>query len=62
MTIDELRAYVRDMHQPGSPLVMPKAWDVGSVRLFASLGFGPRYDELWVRGHARSPRRRRQPC
>ncbi len=29
----------RDLHVPGDPLVMPNAWDVGSARLFASLGF-----------------------
>ena len=26
------------LHQPGSPLLMPNAWDVGSARLFASVG------------------------
>ena len=28
-----------DLHQPGNPLLLPNAWDVGSARLFASLGF-----------------------
>lgn len=28
----------RQLHHPGDPLVMPNAWDVGSARLFASLG------------------------
>ena len=27
------------LHVPGSPLLMPNAWDVGSAVLFASLGF-----------------------
>jgi 2-methylisocitrate lyase-like PEP mutase family enzyme len=27
------------LHTPGSPLLMPNAWDVGSARLFATLGF-----------------------
>lgn len=27
-----------DLHVPGSPLLIPNAWDVGSARLFASLG------------------------
>ena len=27
------------LHTPGSPLLMPNAWDVGSAALFASLGF-----------------------
>jgi 2-methylisocitrate lyase-like PEP mutase family enzyme len=26
------------LHRPGAPLLMPNAWDVGSARLFASLG------------------------
>jgi 2-methylisocitrate lyase-like PEP mutase family enzyme len=26
------------LHRPGTPLLMPNAWDVGSARLFASLG------------------------
>lgn len=29
----------RALHVPGQPLVMPNAWDVGSAKLFASLGF-----------------------
>lgn len=28
-----------DLHQKGSPLVMPNPWDIGTARLFASLGF-----------------------
>jgi 2-methylisocitrate lyase-like PEP mutase family enzyme len=27
-----------DLHVPGSPLLLPNAWDAGSARLFASLG------------------------
>jgi 2-methylisocitrate lyase-like PEP mutase family enzyme len=33
------RATFRALHVPGSPLVMPNAWDAGSAKLFASLGF-----------------------
>jgi 2-methylisocitrate lyase-like PEP mutase family enzyme len=29
----------RALHTPGTPLVMPNAWDIGSAALFASLGF-----------------------
>jgi 2-methylisocitrate lyase-like PEP mutase family enzyme len=29
----------RSLHVPGTPLLMPNAWDVGSAALFASLGF-----------------------
>ena len=29
----------RSLHTPGSPLLMPNAWDIGSAALFASLGF-----------------------
>ena len=28
----------RSLHRPGTPLLMPNAWDPGSARLFASLG------------------------
>jgi len=38
MTIDDTRATFRQLHRPGTPLVMPNAWDVGSAKLFASLG------------------------
>jgi 2-methylisocitrate lyase-like PEP mutase family enzyme len=27
------------MHTPGTPLLMPNAWDIGSAALFAALGF-----------------------
>ena len=29
----------RSLHRPGSPVVMPNPWDVGTAKLFASLGF-----------------------
>jgi 2-methylisocitrate lyase-like PEP mutase family enzyme len=29
----------RALHLPGTPLLMPNAWDIGSAALFASLGF-----------------------
>lgn len=35
----EIRATFRALHVPGTPLVMPNAWDVGTAKLFASLGF-----------------------
>ena len=28
-----------ELHRPGQPLLMPNAWDVGSAKLLASLGF-----------------------
>jgi 2-methylisocitrate lyase-like PEP mutase family enzyme len=28
-----------DLHRPGEPLLMPNAWDIGSARLLAGLGF-----------------------
>src|SRR5688572_19943535 len=28
-----------ELHHPGQPLLMPNAWDVGSAKLLASLGF-----------------------
>ena len=39
MSIDDTRATFRALHRPGEPLVMPNAWDAGSAKLFASLGF-----------------------
>lgn len=38
-SVDEIRATFRALHVPGTPLVMPNAWDAGSAKLFASLGF-----------------------
>jgi 2-methylisocitrate lyase-like PEP mutase family enzyme len=35
----ELVAAFRDLHVPGSPLLLPNPWDVGSARVLASLGF-----------------------
>lgn len=32
-------ATFRDLHVPGDPVVMPNPWDVGSAKLFASMGF-----------------------
>ncbi|HWE14610.1 MAG TPA: isocitrate lyase/phosphoenolpyruvate mutase family protein [Solirubrobacteraceae bacterium] len=29
----------RELHRPGTPLLIPNPWDVGSARLLASLGF-----------------------
>lgn len=31
--------HFRELHRPGEPLLLPNAWDVGSARLLASLGF-----------------------
>jgi 2-methylisocitrate lyase-like PEP mutase family enzyme len=28
-----------ELHRPGDPLLLPNAWDIGSARLLASLGF-----------------------
>lgn len=28
-----------ELHRPGTPLLLPNPWDVGSAKLFASLGF-----------------------
>ena len=36
---DEPATRFRSLHVPGTPLLMPNAWDVGSAVLFASLGF-----------------------
>lgn len=35
----ELARHFLHLHQPGEPLLMPNAWDVGSAVLLASLGF-----------------------
>ena len=39
MTVDQIRSTFRALHRPGEPLLMPNAWDAGSAKLFASLGF-----------------------
>jgi 2-methylisocitrate lyase-like PEP mutase family enzyme len=36
---DALAAQFLGLHRPGTPLLMPNAWDVGSAVLLASLGF-----------------------
>jgi len=36
---DDPAARFLSLHVPGTPLLMPNAWDVGSAVLFASLGF-----------------------
>jgi 2-methylisocitrate lyase-like PEP mutase family enzyme len=35
---DKARSFL-DLHVPGKPLLMPNAWDAGSAKLLASLGF-----------------------
>jgi 2-methylisocitrate lyase-like PEP mutase family enzyme len=37
-TTDRAKRF-RALHTPGTPLLMPNAWDIGSAALFASLGF-----------------------
>jgi 2-methylisocitrate lyase-like PEP mutase family enzyme len=39
MTAHDKAARFLDLHRPGQPLLMPNAWDAGSARLLASLGF-----------------------
>ncbi|HEX4176354.1 MAG TPA: isocitrate lyase/phosphoenolpyruvate mutase family protein, partial [Acidimicrobiales bacterium] len=34
----EKAATFRALHVPGTPLLMPNAWDEGSARLFATIG------------------------
>jgi 2-methylisocitrate lyase-like PEP mutase family enzyme len=36
---DDRAARFRELHRPGQPLLMPNAWDAGSARLLACLGF-----------------------
>jgi 2-methylisocitrate lyase-like PEP mutase family enzyme len=38
-TRSERAARFLELHTPGTPLLMPNAWDVGSAVLFATLGF-----------------------
>jgi 2-methylisocitrate lyase-like PEP mutase family enzyme len=38
MTTDRVQAF-RDLHVPGQPLLLANAWDPGTARLFAALGF-----------------------
>ncbi len=35
----DLRTRFLDLHRPGTPLVMPNAWDAGSAKLLESIGF-----------------------
>jgi 2-methylisocitrate lyase-like PEP mutase family enzyme len=37
--VSDVRARFKELHRPGSPLVLPNPWDVGSAKLLASLGF-----------------------
>src|ERR1700734_854354 len=39
MTSTERAQRFLALHTPGTPLLMPNAWDIGSAALFASLGF-----------------------
>lgn len=40
VTVQSDRAQrLRELHRPGSPLLLPNPWDLGSARLLASLGF-----------------------
>jgi 2-methylisocitrate lyase-like PEP mutase family enzyme len=39
VSLDDLGPRFLALHTPGAPLLMPNAWDRGSARLFASLGF-----------------------
>src|ERR1700677_4952415 len=39
MTETERAEHFLALHTPGTPLLMPNAWDIGSAALFASLGF-----------------------
>lgn len=38
-TPHSLAARFLELHRPGQPLLMPNAWDIGSAKLFESLGF-----------------------
>jgi len=38
-TQPEKAARFLELHQPGQPLLLPNAWDIGSARILASLGF-----------------------
>jgi len=38
-TQEQLADRFRSLHRPGTPLLMPNPWDLGSARLLASLGF-----------------------
>jgi 2-methylisocitrate lyase-like PEP mutase family enzyme len=38
-TTTQMRAGFLALHERGKPLLMPNSWDIGSAKLFASLGF-----------------------
>jgi 2-methylisocitrate lyase-like PEP mutase family enzyme len=38
-TQSDLASHFLELHQPGRPLLMPNAWDIGSAVLFAAVGF-----------------------
>ena len=38
-TIHEVREAFLALHVPGTPLLIPNPWDIGSAKLLASLGF-----------------------
>jgi 2-methylisocitrate lyase-like PEP mutase family enzyme len=42
MTTDQADKAQRflELHRPGDPLLLPNAWDLGSAKLLASIGFG----------------------
>ena len=35
----EDKSAFRNMHQPGNPFILANAWDIGSARLLAGMGF-----------------------
>lgn len=39
MSIDNKAAFLRKLHKPGEPFVIPNPWDVGSARILEGLGF-----------------------
>jgi 2-methylisocitrate lyase-like PEP mutase family enzyme len=39
MSAERLAEQFRALHRPGSPLLMPNAWDAGSAKILAELGF-----------------------
>jgi 2-methylisocitrate lyase-like PEP mutase family enzyme len=39
MSAESLAEQFRALHRPGAPLLMPNAWDAGSAKILAELGF-----------------------
>ncbi|TRW46620.1 isocitrate lyase/PEP mutase family protein [Georgenia yuyongxinii] len=39
MSAENVAKQFRALHRPGSPLLMPNAWDAGSAKILAELGF-----------------------